>query len=362
MAWVKERNAEAEKALVQGDFAATEQRLLEILDSHARIPAVEKHGRFLYNFWRDAKNPRGVWRRTTLDEYRKADPRWETVLDLDALRRPRERELGLEAGGLPEARGRPLPGLALARRRRRQWSSASSTSSAKAFVRDGFALPEAKSDAGWRDRGRALRGDRLRPRLAHPAGLPARREELEARHAAGHPRGRCSRAGRRRRRQRLSRHDPRLRARLRAPRPSTFFSDEVFLRGGRPADQARQARRRGGLAAAGPRCSSPCATTGPWAGGPTRPARCSRRARALPGRRAAASTCSSSPASGARSRGFSTDPPARPGRRARQRPQPPLRAPRRGRRWTRAPLPGAARLRHRRRPRRWTRTRPTTTG
>ena len=32
-------------------------------------------------------NVRGLWRRTTLDEYRKPDPRWETVLDLDQLAR-----------------------------------------------------------------------------------------------------------------------------------------------------------------------------------------------------------------------------------------------------------------------------------
>ena len=46
---------------------------------------IEKIGPYYYNFWRDAKNPRGLWRRTTLDEYKKAKPNWEIVLDLDAL-------------------------------------------------------------------------------------------------------------------------------------------------------------------------------------------------------------------------------------------------------------------------------------
>ena len=32
---------------------------------------IQKLGPYYYNFWRDAKNPRGLWRRTTLDEYRK---------------------------------------------------------------------------------------------------------------------------------------------------------------------------------------------------------------------------------------------------------------------------------------------------
>ena len=48
---------------------------------------IQKEGRYYYNFWRDAKNPRGLWRRTTLEEYRRDQPAWEVVLDLDELGR-----------------------------------------------------------------------------------------------------------------------------------------------------------------------------------------------------------------------------------------------------------------------------------
>src|SRR3546814_4268963 len=37
------------------------------------------------NFWRDKTAVRGIWRRTTPESYRSAQPEWETVLDLDAL-------------------------------------------------------------------------------------------------------------------------------------------------------------------------------------------------------------------------------------------------------------------------------------
>ena len=84
--WVRERNVESVKALAETtDFAALEARIRSILDSKDRIPLVSKIGPHFYNFWRDARNPKGVWRRTTLEEYRKPDPAWETVLDLDAL-------------------------------------------------------------------------------------------------------------------------------------------------------------------------------------------------------------------------------------------------------------------------------------
>src|SRR5208283_1699821 len=66
-------------------FAALDERLLQIYNSRERIPYVTKHGPFFYNFWRDDKNPRGLWRRTTLEEYKKPAPAWETVLDLDQL-------------------------------------------------------------------------------------------------------------------------------------------------------------------------------------------------------------------------------------------------------------------------------------
>jgi prolyl oligopeptidase len=71
MAWVRARNAESAKELEGGDtFSTLQADILEILDSDARITYVSKAGAYYYNFWRDAKNPRGVWRRTTLEEYR----------------------------------------------------------------------------------------------------------------------------------------------------------------------------------------------------------------------------------------------------------------------------------------------------
>jgi len=44
-----------------------------------------RRGRHIYNFWRDAKNPRGLWRRTALDSFRTEEPVWEILLDVDAL-------------------------------------------------------------------------------------------------------------------------------------------------------------------------------------------------------------------------------------------------------------------------------------
>jgi prolyl oligopeptidase len=171
LAWARERNGEAAKALESGDFAKLEARLLSILDSEARIPVVEKIGPRLYNFWKDARNPRGLWRRTTLDEYRKASPAWETVIDLDALSAA-ENEGWVWKGAdcLRPAYRRCLVKLS------RGGADADVVREfdlvAKAFVPGGFSLPEAKTVAGWLDANAIYVGTDFGPGSMTSSGYP----------------------------------------------------------------------------------------------------------------------------------------------------------------------------------------------
>jgi prolyl oligopeptidase len=150
--WVRERNAESEQALTaQPGYAALRTRLKTILDSKERIPYVGRHNGLFYNFWRDADYPRGIWRRTTLDEYRKPEPQWETVLDLDGLARD-EDENWVWAGvsTLKPDGMRALVSLSRGGGDAhvvREFDMASLQ-----FVADGFTLPEAKSSYAWIDR------------------------------------------------------------------------------------------------------------------------------------------------------------------------------------------------------------------
>src|SRR5207249_3058087 len=88
LAWVREQNARAEKRFAADRrYEKLRREFLAIFDSRAQIPYVSRMGGHYYNYWRDARNPRGIWRRVAVDEYAQADPRWEKVLDLDALAR-----------------------------------------------------------------------------------------------------------------------------------------------------------------------------------------------------------------------------------------------------------------------------------
>jgi prolyl oligopeptidase len=86
LAWVRSRNAHALDALGEPSTKGAYERVLSILESNEKIPFI---GRVLnglhYNFWQDEVHVRGIWRRCTLDEFRKPEPVWEPVLDLDAL-------------------------------------------------------------------------------------------------------------------------------------------------------------------------------------------------------------------------------------------------------------------------------------
>ncbi|WP_409411627.1 prolyl oligopeptidase family serine peptidase [Brevundimonas sp.] len=86
MAFVAEENRKS-LAVLTGDpryetFRAEAEAILTATD---RIPTPRFLGSGVANFWQDAANPKGVWRRTTLDSYRTAAPQWETLLDIDAL-------------------------------------------------------------------------------------------------------------------------------------------------------------------------------------------------------------------------------------------------------------------------------------
>ena len=70
MAWVKTQNAITSKQFIDTpQFTRTRDRILEVFDSEAHIPMVSRRGNYLFNFWIDKDHPRGLWRRTTLEEY-----------------------------------------------------------------------------------------------------------------------------------------------------------------------------------------------------------------------------------------------------------------------------------------------------
>ena len=151
LAWVRERNAASQKELMaRPEYAPTRAQVLEILNAKDRIPYITRRAGWLYNFWQDENHKRGLWRRTTLAEYRKADPAWETVLDLDALAAA-EGENWVWGGAVCHAPAYRRCLLNLSRGGADAKVVREFDAVDKRFVKDGFTLPEAKSSIEWID-------------------------------------------------------------------------------------------------------------------------------------------------------------------------------------------------------------------
>jgi prolyl oligopeptidase len=151
MAWVRARNAETVAELTgSARFTELRDEIRAVFDADGRIPYVRRRGDFLYNFWQDATNPRGLWRRTTLEQYRLAEPEWQVILDVDALGE-REGENWVWDGA---AVLRPEHRFALLNLSRGGADAAVIREfdiETGEFVEGGFELPEAKCWMRWID-------------------------------------------------------------------------------------------------------------------------------------------------------------------------------------------------------------------
>lgn len=149
--WVKAQNQLTRNKLDKdAGFVQLRSDLQKILDSKDRIPGIQKMGKLVYNFWTDETHPRGLWRRTTLEQYRQAEPKWETVLDIDALARAENENWVFKNSNCRDPEyDRCL--IELSRGGADAVSLREFDLNSKQFVKDGFSLPEAKMSVEWQD-------------------------------------------------------------------------------------------------------------------------------------------------------------------------------------------------------------------
>ena len=171
-AFVAEENRRSLAALT-GDprYEAFRQEAEAILTAEDRIPMPSFLGDGVGNFWQDAANPKGIWRRTTLDSYRTATPRWETLLDIDALARAEGEDWVFKgADCLAPDETRCLVSLSDGGKDAVVVREFDLT--AKRFVDDGFNLPEGKHRIEWLDRDTLLVATDFGPDTMTESGYP----------------------------------------------------------------------------------------------------------------------------------------------------------------------------------------------
>lgn len=152
LTWVGEHNDPTVADLTGSDrFRALQSQALEVLDTDDRIPYVRRRNEFLYNFWRDAAHPRGLWRRTTLESYLTDDPEWDVLVDVDALATAEDENWVWKSATMnyPDY-DRAL--IAMSRGGADAAVVREFDVTTRTWVSDGFVLPEAKSSMSWIDR------------------------------------------------------------------------------------------------------------------------------------------------------------------------------------------------------------------
>lgn len=163
----------------------TYEKVLSILESDDRIAYVTQYGNnkcdgddgqdgedaertkgepILMNLWKDSKNTKGLWRKTTLSSYKTSTPVWETVLDIDQL----AEQDGISwvwkgSSSLPRTRDPMSDGGRTVTRSLLSLSRGGADAThmkefdllSKSFVSEedcGFVLPEAKTRASYKSR------------------------------------------------------------------------------------------------------------------------------------------------------------------------------------------------------------------
>ena len=152
LAQVRQWNAATEALVATGPtFEQYRKRALDILNDEQQIAEPEDVlGDQVTNHWVDAKNPRGLWRITSLSSYVSGHPQWRTLIDVDALGKAEGKSWVWHGADClaPEYR-RCLVSLSPGGTDAdvvREFDIPSGK-----FVEGGFSLPDAKTSTSWVD-------------------------------------------------------------------------------------------------------------------------------------------------------------------------------------------------------------------
>lgn len=174
LAWVEDQNARTMEHFSGQVLQADRDAMAAIYDRADKLPLISRRGAFVYNLWKDAEHKRGLWRRTTLADFRSDRPSWEHVLDIDAL--AQEEDEDWQWGGA--VTGPDQHQLAMIRLSRGGGDAVVTREfdiAGKAFVPSGFVVPASKGTVEWLDRDHLLvassHGSDMATRSGYPRGV-----------------------------------------------------------------------------------------------------------------------------------------------------------------------------------------------
>ncbi|MHB8529093.1 MAG: prolyl oligopeptidase family serine peptidase [Caulobacteraceae bacterium] len=151
LAWVERQNARS-LGVLKGDphYETFHADALKIVNAADRIPTPELAGEAVLNFWQDPIHVRGLWRRTTREDFAAPQPHWESLIDLDALAIAEKANWVWKGANCPPPRFRRcLVFLSDGGEDADEVREFDLTT--RTFVVGGFRLPKSKQSADWLD-------------------------------------------------------------------------------------------------------------------------------------------------------------------------------------------------------------------
>ncbi|MCM2282132.1 MAG: prolyl oligopeptidase family serine peptidase [Bdellovibrionaceae bacterium] len=170
--WVRERNQRSTVPLEsRPEYKKMEAEIRKILLAKDRIPSVMYESGHVYNFWQDEKHVRGIWRRMPLKAFQKQSTQWEILIDLDQLAREENENWVWQGANFLHPHAKRAM-ITLSRGGKdaaveREWDLRT-----RAFVKDGFVVPEAKSNVDWMNENALLVATEMGPNSMTKAGYP----------------------------------------------------------------------------------------------------------------------------------------------------------------------------------------------
>lgn len=149
--WVNKENARS-LAVLKADprYEGLHQDALKIVNATDRIAYPGLIGHDVFNFWQDPTNVRGLWRRTSQADYANPEPKWETVLDLDALSKAEKANWVWKGANCPPPRYDHCM-VYLSNGGEDAIEAREFDLKAKRFTPNGFHLTTSKQDIDWLD-------------------------------------------------------------------------------------------------------------------------------------------------------------------------------------------------------------------
>ncbi len=152
MEWVKAENAKT-AAVLESDphYKPYLADAVAAEEDPRRLPTPNLRGDEVYNLWRDKDHPRGLFRKTGVQDYLTAEPHWQTVLDFDALGKAEH------VGWVSKGQSCLYPGdqyclASLSAGGEDAVTDREFDLKAGQFVPGGFTLPHSKQNASWVDK------------------------------------------------------------------------------------------------------------------------------------------------------------------------------------------------------------------